>query len=173
MDVWTSKSSPGKQLAASALCAVVGLVLMIALRGLPAQGSNAAAGFGLGILLLIIGVAGVFVSGPQTVVVDAARRRIVVEDSYLVGSRKREIAFGDIVSVGIGYLGKKTSGVTTYYLVLHLGDGHEYSLFAPGRFYDGASDRSVVEGWMRRLEGCLGRDRRPSAADEAGMPPAF
>jgi hypothetical protein len=30
--------------------------------------------------------------------------------------------------------------------------GEEYPLFAPGRFYDGASDRSIVEGWKLRLE---------------------
>jgi hypothetical protein len=35
---------------------------------------------------------------------------------------------------------------------LKLRDGEEYPLFAPGRLYDGASDRSIVEGWKLRLE---------------------
>jgi hypothetical protein len=44
-----------------------------------------------------------------------------------------------------------------YYLVLKLRNGEEYPLFAPGRFFQGASDRSVVEGWRRRLEDYLER----------------
>jgi hypothetical protein len=29
--------------------------------------------------------------------------------------------------------------------------------FSPGRFFEGASDRSTVEGWKRRLEEYLGQ----------------
>ncbi len=40
----------------------------------------------------------------------------------------------------------------TYYLVSKLTNGQEYPLFAPGRFYPGASDRATVESWRRRLQ---------------------
>jgi hypothetical protein len=44
-------------------------------------GSNAMAGFLLGVLLLFIGVAGFLLSGKQTVVVDPKSRRITIEDT--------------------------------------------------------------------------------------------
>jgi hypothetical protein len=47
--------------------------------------------------------------------------------------------------------------VTIFYLVLKLRNGEEYPLFAPGRFFEGASDRSTVEGWRQRLEEQIGR----------------
>ncbi len=42
--------------------------------------------------------------------------------------------------------------VRKYHPVLKLKDGEDHPPFAPGRFYKGASDRSVVEGWKARLE---------------------
>ena len=104
-------------------------------------------------LLLVIGAAGLLVSGTQTVVVDPALRRIVVEDkTVLSGTKRREIAFGEVTAVSIGYLGKRSNFMQTYYLVLKLTSGQEYPLFAPGRFYPGASSRTTVETWRRRLQ---------------------
>lgn len=130
------------------------LTLAVGFRDFHGTGGNAPAGFLLGVLLLVIGVAGFLVIGKQTVVVDPAMRRITVEDSDLFGTKKRSIPFSDVVGVGIGYLGKRSNYVTWYYLAPRLRDGKEYALFSPGRFYKGASDRSTVEGW-RRLERCL------------------
>jgi hypothetical protein len=47
--------------------------------------------------------------------------------------------------------------VTIYYLALKLRSGEKYPLFAPGRFFPGASDRSTVEAWRQRLEEQIGR----------------
>ena len=132
------------------MCAVVGLVLAIGFRGFGS--SDARAGFLLGVLLLLIGVAGALASGRQTVTVDPHARRITVKDSYLLGARERSIPFADVMDVTIGYLGKKSNFVTWYYLVLRLRTGSSYTLFSPGRFFPGGSDRSIVETWQRRLE---------------------
>jgi hypothetical protein len=150
MNPWTSQSNPGKQIVASVACAVAGLVLTIGFRGFGS--SNARAGFLLGVLLLIVGVAGVLASGGQTVTVDPRARLITVKDSYLSGTRERSIPFGDVVDVSTGYLGKKSSFVTWYYLVLQLRTGEKYSLFSPGRFFQGGSSRSTVESWRQRLQ---------------------
>ena len=126
MEAWISQSNSGKQTMLSAACALAGLVLVIGFRNFNGFNSNATAGFFLGMLLL---------------------------DANRFGTKKRLIPFSNIVEVGIGYLGKKSNYVTWYYLVLKLRDGKEYPLFSPGRFFEGGSDRSVVAGWKRRLEG--------------------
>ena len=157
MDLWTSQSNPGKQIALSVACALVGLALVIGFRDFRGSGTNALAGFLLGALLLIIGVAGFLVGGKQTVVVDPKARRITIEDSNRFGTKKRSIPFSDVVGIGIGYLGKRSNYVEWYYLVLRLRSGEEYPLFSPGRFFEGGSDESTVVSWKQRLEEYLGQ----------------
>jgi hypothetical protein len=64
--------------------------------------------------------------------------------------RQTALAVG---GVSVGYLGRKSNFGQTSYLVLKLANGQEYPLFAPGRFYPGASDRATVESWRQRLQG--------------------
>jgi hypothetical protein len=156
MDVWTSQSNSGKQTMLSVACAMVGLVLVIAFRNFNGFGANAMAGFLLGMLLLLIGIAGFMLSGKQTVVVDPDARRITIEDSSRFRTKKRLIPFSNVVGISIGYLGKRSNYVTWYYLVLKLRSGEEYPLFSPGRFFEGGSDRSTVVGWKQRLEAYIG-----------------
>jgi hypothetical protein len=160
MGPWVSKSRPGNQLALAAGSVLVGSIMMFGFRGFSSAGGDALAGFLLGVMLLVMGIAGMAVSAEQTVTVDPRARRITVQDSYFVGSRSRVIPFGHVVSVSIGYLGKASNFVRNYYLVLHLIDGSDYSLFAPGRFFEGCSNRSTVEGWRQRLEEYMGSKRR-------------
>ena len=141
MELWKSQSNYGKQSVLSVACSVLGLFLVTAFRDFRGSGTNAMAGFALGALLLSIGVLGFLVCGKQTVVVDPRARRIT----------------DAVVDVSVGYLGKKSNFVTWYYLVLRLRNGEECPLFSPGRFFEGASDRSTVEGWRRRLEEYLGQ----------------
>jgi hypothetical protein len=148
---WISRSSYLKQTALAIGAVVVGLVLMYGFRHVQGNG-DMLAGFLLGVLLLVIGAAGLAVAGTQTVTVDPAYRRIVVEDRTLLGARTREIAFTEVRDISVGYQGKKSNFVQTYYLVLKLTSGSDYALFAPGRFYAGASSRSAVDGWRRRLQ---------------------
>jgi hypothetical protein len=157
MDVWKSESNSGKQIALSVACAITGLVLMFSFRDFRNFGTNALAGFMLGALLLIIGIWNVLVSGKQTITVDPKTCRIIVEDSYGIAAKRRSIPFSDVIDVSIGYLGKKSNAVTWYYLVLKLTNGKDFSLFSPGRFYEGGSDRPTVERWRRRLEEYIGQ----------------
>jgi hypothetical protein len=136
----------------SVVCAAVGLILVIGFRSLDNINSNAGAGFLLGLLLLAIGVPGFLLAGKQSVLVDPRARKIIVEDSNRLGTKKRSISFSDIQDISIGYLGKKSNYVTTYYLALRLRSGENYPLFAPGRFFDGSSERSAVACWKQRLE---------------------
>lgn len=153
--MWVSRSRPGMQLALGIGMAIIGGVFVWLTRDFAATGGNARAGFLLGILLLLVGVASVLVTGSQTVTIDPRKRLIEVSDARPIGKKLTTIAFQQVADISVGYLGKRSNFVDTYYLVLHLTDGREYPLFAPGRFYDGTSDRSVVEGWRERLQAYL------------------
>lgn len=152
MEPWKSQSSPGKQMMLSVACAGVGAILMIGFWGFDTINSNAGAGFLLGVLLLAIGVPGFLLAGKQTVLVDPRTHQIIVEDSNRFGTKRRSIPFRDIQDISVGYLGKKSNYVTSYYLTLRLRSGENYPLFAPGRFYEGSSERSTVASWKQRLE---------------------
>lgn len=154
---WTSESRPGKQLALAVGCTAVGLVLTVGFRHAGAGGdiSDGRAGFFLGLLLLIIGAAGLLAQARQTVVVDPAAREIRIEDKGLFGTKRKVLFFDDIAGISVGYLGKRSNFVRMYYLDLHLKRGGSHALFAPGRFFEGASERDVVEGWRSRLEAYL------------------
>ncbi len=156
MQVWTSQSRPGRQLALALGCAIVGLVLIVALHG-GAVSRDAKAARLLGVVLIVIGVGAGLTAGTQTVTVDPRARSITVTDARMVGAAKTTtIVATDVREIGIGYLGRRSNRVQFYYLVLKLRDGHDYSLFAPGRFYPGSSDRPTVEGWRRRVAESLG-----------------
>ncbi|MDD5564958.1 MAG: hypothetical protein PHQ91_14680, partial [Thermoanaerobaculaceae bacterium] len=111
----------------------------------------------LGVILIVIGVGAGLTAGTQTVTVDPRARSITVTDARMVGAAKTTtIVATDVREIGFGYLGRRSNRVQFYYLVLKLRDGHDYSLFAPGRFYPGSSDRPTVEGWRRRVAESLG-----------------
>lgn len=156
MNTWISHNNPGKQTALALGCTIVGAILIFGFRHFEGWHlSNEMAGFLLGLMLLMIGIWAFVAGGRQTVVVDPRLRRITVEDTTRFGTKKRAIAFDDIQHIGVAYLGKASNYMRNYYLALNLKNGEYYPLFAPGRFYEGSSDRSVVEGWQQRLEQCL------------------
>jgi hypothetical protein len=151
MQTWVSRSSYFRQGAVAIAAVVAGLVLMLGFRHFQGNG-DLLAGFLLGVLLLVVGAAGLAVAGTQTITVDHVLRRIAVDDRTLLGAKTREIGFTEISDISIGYQGKKSNFVQTYYLVLHLTNGSEYPLFAPGRFYAGAGNRATVDGWRQQLK---------------------
>jgi len=155
MEVWISHSKPRQQTALAIGCTLVGALIVYGARGFQTLNSNAGAGFLLGFLLLGLGIAAFLVSGRQSVTIDPAKRTIRIDDEGRLGRKSHTLRFDDIADIGIGYLGKKSNYVTWYYLNLKLKNGKEYPLFAPGRFYEGGSDRSVVEGWRDRLRGYI------------------
>lgn len=162
MDVapWVSHNDPRRQTLLAVGCIFVGLVLAYGFRGASlAALTNETAGFLLGMLLLVVGVGGFLARGRQTVTVHPGTRMIIIADENGFGSKQRAIRFSEIDRVGIGRLGRRSTMIMTYYLVLHLANGEEYSLFAPGRFYAGSFDRTVVESWQERLERYLAEAR--------------
>ena len=173
MGPWISRSRPALQLVTAVCCTVVGAVLMIGFRGFHSVKEDAFAGFLLGVLLLVVGLAGLLFAGNQTVTVDPRLRRIDVVDSSLMGRRARSISFDAITGINIGYLGKRSNYVSYYYLVLHLRDGKDYSLFAPGRFYEGSSNRDTVEGWRERLQSYLAAGSPMATEPERQFDAAF
>ena len=156
MELWVSHSNRHKQIVLAVASAVFGLVLTVGFRDFSGEGTNAMAGFLLGVLLLVIGVAVLLASGKEVVVVDPNARRITIEDSSLFAKRKRSILFSDIGDISVTYFGKKSNYVTYYYLVLSLRNGEKYPLFAPGRFFEGGTDKAIVAGWKQRLEAYIG-----------------
>jgi len=152
LEPWVSRSRPGVQLAVGIGLVAVGSLLIWQTRDFTSGGGNALAGFLLGLLLLVIGAASMLVSGTQTVTVDPRKRLIEIRDSRSIGTKLTVIAFRQVAGISVGNLGKRSNFTNMYYLVLHLNDGREYPLFAPGRFFAGASDCNVVEGWRTRLQ---------------------
>jgi hypothetical protein len=155
MDIWESKSNSGQQTALAIGCTLVGLIFIIGLRNVNAWNSNSAAGFFLGVLLFVLGLAGLVVSGRQTVQVDPKLRQILITDTNRFGTERRTISFSDIDSIHTGFLGKRSNFVGHYYLILTLKSGEKYPLFAPGRFFKDGSDRGTVMEWKHRLESYL------------------
>jgi hypothetical protein len=153
MDSWKFESNPGKQTALSLACIAVGIILVVGFRHFDGSGmTNSLAGFLCGLLLLLIGVSAFLASGKQIIVIDPEMRRIVVEDKNRFGTKRKLIRFSDIADTGIGYIGKRSNFINFYYIILKLKSGEKYSLFSPGRFHDGGSDRSVMESRRQRLE---------------------
>jgi hypothetical protein len=118
MELWTSQSNSGKQMLLSVTCTVAGLILAVGFRDFRGFGINAMASCLLGLLLLLIGVSAFLVSGRQTVAIDPKARCITIEDSNRLRLIKRSIPFSDIGGIEIGYLGRRSTRVTWYYLVL-------------------------------------------------------
>lgn len=143
---------------------VVGIVLIFGFRRQFGPGmTNELAGFLLGWLLFLVGLASVVLASRQTIVIDPARREISVSDANMFRAHQRTVRFDEITRIGIGSVGRRSSHVMFYYLVLHLRAGEEYPLFAPGYFYAGGTDRGVVESWRSRLEGYLQATLTPNA----------
>jgi hypothetical protein len=89
--------------------------------------------------------------------VDSRARRISITDTNRFRTRKRFIPFADIVDIRVGFFGKATNFVNFYFVILELGTGEKVKLFSPGHFYEGGSDRSVMESRRQRLEESLRR----------------
>ena len=150
MDLWKIQRNPVKQMIMSAGISLLGFILLL-FNDFNLTNTNTLAGFLLGLLLLIIGIAGILFNVKQTIIVDPNKRCITVEDVNFFKNKKRSILFNEIVDISIGYLGRYSTHVTWYYLILKLRNGENYSLFAPGRFYKGGSIKSTAEVWRRLL----------------------
>ena len=152
METWILKSSVQKQITLGLFGLVSGFVLLFLTKGVDlTKSSNSQAGFFLGIILLVLGIWALIGFKKETVTVDPVGKIIKREKLGWSGRNENEYKFAEIQKVLVGYIGKRSSGVNFYYLILKLKDGSEIAITTPG-IYDQASDRDVVEGWKTRLE---------------------
>ena len=114
--------------------------------------TNSLAGFLLGLFLFLLGLAALFAHTKQTMVFDRCKQQIVIEEMTRKGTRKRIILFQEIAGSSMGYFGKPSNCVNFHFIRLHLRSGEQYILFAPGRFYDGCSNRQIMEARKEQLE---------------------
>jgi len=152
MEAWKIESNPGKQTALGWIIMVVGLILALGFRDFDSSGlTNSLAGFLLGLLLLLIGFAGLLMGGKRSVIVDPQARRILIEDVNRFGQKSRSISFDEIDKVYVGRLGNREGGSISYDVVLKLKMGKHVSLFRPA-YFEGTWNRSVMESRCHRLE---------------------
>lgn len=97
MDTWKITSNPVKQTILTWAIVAAGLILAYGFRDFDSSGlSNSLAGFLLGVLLLIIGIPGLFMIGKQEITVDPKARRILIEDTSRFGKKSRAILFEEV-----------------------------------------------------------------------------
>jgi hypothetical protein len=158
MAPWEIHSNSRQQTLLSVVCLAVGLVLVGLLHDYDTAGSSRHAGFLFGVVLLAIGGATLAANARQTIVVDPLQKEIRVLDQRLFGRRQRAIAFSDIGDVQVACLQTRAQNVIRYCLQLQLHNDEAYTLFAPARVYEGASDPAIVAGWKTRLDSYLAAD---------------
>ncbi|MDD8017575.1 MAG: hypothetical protein PHP42_04320 [Bacteroidota bacterium] len=152
MDTWKVESNPAKQMIFTCGIVVVGLVLAYGFRHFDRSGfTNSLAGFLLGILLLVIGVPGLFMIRRESITVDSTTRRITIEKTNRFGKKDKIILFSEIADVSVTQLGNSSDGSPNFHVTLSLRSGKNFPLFFPA-YYDGRWDRSVAEDRCRRLE---------------------
>lgn len=152
MNTWKIESSPGKQTLLACVIVVVGLILALGFRDFDSTGlTNSLAGFLLGLLLLLVGLATLVLGGKRFIVVDPEARRILIEDVNRFGQKSRLISFDEVDKVYVGRLGNREGGSISYDVLLKLKVGKHVSLFRPA-YFEGTWNRSIMEGRYRRLE---------------------
>lgn len=150
---WRTESRAGAQTAASLGLLGVGVGLAWAFRhAAPGFGQERAA-FLLGALLALVG-AGLFVFGvTQAVVVDAGRRRIVVERRTRFERTDLEIPFTDIDALSVEEQGDREGGSVRYFVAARLRSGRQVPLFLG--FYEGAHSKAAMEDRRQRIADSL------------------
>lgn len=147
------KSGGSKQVGLGWLSLGVGFVLLVVLCSFDGSGmTNSLAGFLLGLFLFLLGLAALFAHTKQTIVFDRCKPQIVIEEMTRKGASKQIIPFQEIAGSLMGYFGKPSNCVNFHFIRQHLRSGEQYILFAPGRFYDGCSNRQIMEARKEQLE---------------------
>jgi hypothetical protein len=159
VETWKTESSPNKQAAIAVIAIVVGLILAYGFRNFDSSGfTNSLAGFLLGIMLVVIGVAALFSNGKETTTFDPKSRWILIERSTMLGKRQKVILFADIDDARVASIGHRSDGSVSYYVSLHLSDGRRIPLFYPS-YYDGRWNRTLMEDRCDRVKDYFMKDR--------------
>lgn len=149
MDTWKIESNRNRQTALLLIVASVGLSLTLKLS-VVGHGAAQTTGFMLGLLLMLLGAAGLYMSTTRAVVVDPNSGLISIEDTNRVGQRKRSIRFNDVADVSVGQCGNREDGSVAYDVMLKLKSGKTVSLFT-GAVFDGRHDQAVMAERCRRI----------------------
>lgn len=88
----------------------------------------------------------------KTIVFDRGKPQIVIEEMTRKGASKQIIPFQEIAGSLMGYFGKPSNCANFHFTRLRFRSGEQYILFAPGRFYDGCSNRQIMEARKEQLE---------------------
>jgi len=152
MDIWKIESNPVKQTILTWAIVIVGLILAYGFRNYDGSYlSNSLSGFLLGILLLLVGVPGVFMIVKQTITIDRNSRQIVIEDVSRFKQKNQIIYFDEIDEVYVSRLGNRSEGSISYYVTLKLKSGNNYPLFFPA-YYDRRWNKSIAESRCNQLK---------------------
>ena len=136
---------------------VVGATLAFGFRGAALAGkTNAMAGAGLGLLLLVLSAVCLARGDRRSICVDPATRRIVIEDVSRFGRKRQSIHFKQVVEVRLRAMGDEEGGSVSYDVELELEGGKSVSLFGRA-YFDGRYDRSAMEERRIRLAAYLKR----------------
>lgn len=149
MNTWKIESNRRKQTATMLVMGSLGLTLMLKLS-MTGHGATEAAGFVLGLLMLGLSAAGLYLSTTRAVVIDPHCGLISIEDTNRVGQRKRSIPFKDVADAYVDQSGDREGGSVAYDVMLKLKSGKTVSLFA-GAIFDGRYDRAVMAERCRRI----------------------
>lgn len=110
------------------------------------------AGFLLGWLLLLLGLAALLVRETREIELDTRRRLLVLDVRRRVGGERRQVVpFADIVSVGLGAMGSRSEGSVYYDLVVHTRDGKALYLMG-GCAFEGRMHRDRMEALREAFE---------------------
>ena len=148
---WAIDSNPVKQTLLSVVCFIMGILFIVITKDFKISvWDNNSAGFLLGVMLLIIGVAALLQNNKRLIIVQPSKRQIFVEDNSRFGRKERLIFFDDIEDAYIDSLGSFSEGSISYDVVLKLKNGKHFPLFRPAVF-DGAWDKNVMEARREKL----------------------
>ena len=151
------QSKAGQTLLLAALCAIVGLVLLVGFRDYAQVNSNQFAGFMLGMLLFCLGVAGLAVRESRRIELDKGRRELILEVTRRMGGNRRIVVpFAQIEGFGIGLQGKPGSATRYYDLTVKTRNGEEIHLMG-GCVFEGRMDRAWIDNLRRQFEQAIGR----------------
>lgn len=153
----TLHGKSGQTLLLSALCTIIGLVLLVGFRDFPQAGSNRFAGFMLGVLLFSLGALGLAIRETRRIELDERGRRIILEVTRrLGGNRRLVIPFSQIEGFGIGLQGKLANATRYYDLTVKTRDGKEIHLMG-GCVFEGRMDRAWIANLRRQFEEAVAR----------------
>ncbi len=137
------RSQPRRNAALSGISVAVGALLVY--FGRHHADTNAWAGYLLGWLMLLLGLAALLVNESRQLELDTRRRLLVLDvRRRLGGNRRVTIPFSQITSVDVSTFGSRSDGSVYYDLVVRTLDGRSVYLMG-GCAFEGRMNRDYME----------------------------